>query len=171
MHKHVPPAAADEDSVDPTRGRRSQNPGTAGGQLRSAGYETQSVQSGARASKLLLVEDWSARSWLDLLMPGMDGFEVVGFHTTAKATLRELPIFVMTGKTLDSTGNRDPWEGHPGILSEKQSLATTTDCLKLIGSSRVKRLEPPDNHNEENLCRDDNVVDPQEVSCPAWTNA
>jgi len=32
-------------------------------------------------------------------MPGMDGFEVVGF-IRQQATLKELPIFVMTGKTL-----------------------------------------------------------------------
>jgi CheY-like chemotaxis protein len=36
---------------------------------------------------------------LDLLMPGMDGFEVIR-HVRKEATLKELPIFVMTGKTL-----------------------------------------------------------------------
>jgi len=36
---------------------------------------------------------------LDLLMPGMDGFEVIR-HVRHEATLRELPIFVMTAKSL-----------------------------------------------------------------------
>src|SRR6266481_3125058 len=36
---------------------------------------------------------------LDLLMPGMDGFQVIG-HIRQQATLKQLPIFVMTGKTL-----------------------------------------------------------------------
>jgi CheY-like chemotaxis protein len=36
---------------------------------------------------------------LDLLMPGMDGFEVIR-HVRQEATLRELPIFVMTAKSL-----------------------------------------------------------------------
>jgi CheY-like chemotaxis protein len=36
---------------------------------------------------------------LDLLMPGMDGFEVIR-HIRQEATLRELPIFVMTAKSL-----------------------------------------------------------------------
>ena len=36
---------------------------------------------------------------LDLLMPGMDGFQVIG-HIRQQATLRALPIFVMTAKTL-----------------------------------------------------------------------
>jgi CheY-like chemotaxis protein len=36
---------------------------------------------------------------LDLLMPGMDGFEVIR-HVREQPTLKELPIFVMTAKTL-----------------------------------------------------------------------
>src|ERR1700682_805596 len=36
---------------------------------------------------------------LDLLMPGMDGFALIR-HIRKEATLKELPIFVMTGKTL-----------------------------------------------------------------------
>jgi two-component system sensor histidine kinase/response regulator len=38
--------------------------------------------------------------------------------------------------------------------------------LKLIESSKAKGQELRGNHNEENLRRDDNVVDPQEASCP-----
>jgi CheY-like chemotaxis protein len=38
---------------------------------------------------------------LDLLMPEMDGFQVIG-HIREKEALQDLPIFVMTGKTLDS---------------------------------------------------------------------
>jgi CheY-like chemotaxis protein len=36
---------------------------------------------------------------LDLLMPGMDGFEVIR-HVRQEPTLRDLPIFVMTAKNL-----------------------------------------------------------------------
>jgi len=66
--------------------------------LRSAGYETQSVQSGARALEVLSSKLVSA-VLLDLLMPGMDGFEVIR-HVRQEATLKKLPIFVMTGKSL-----------------------------------------------------------------------
>jgi PAS domain S-box-containing protein len=66
--------------------------------LRSAGYETQSVQSGARALEVLSSKLVSAVV-LDLLMPGMDGFEVIR-HMREQATLKELPILVMTAKTL-----------------------------------------------------------------------
>jgi len=66
--------------------------------LRSAGYETQSVQSGARALEVLSSKLVSA-VLLDLLMPGMDGFEVIR-HVREQATLQELPILVMTAKTL-----------------------------------------------------------------------
>src|ERR1700758_1666301 len=66
--------------------------------LRSAGYETQSVQSGARALEVLSSKLVNA-VLLDLLMPGMDGFEVIR-HVRKQATLKELPILVMTAKTL-----------------------------------------------------------------------
>jgi PAS domain S-box-containing protein len=66
--------------------------------LRSAGYETQSVRSGARALEVLSSKVVSA-VLLDLLMPGMDGFEVIQ-HVRGQATLADLPILVMTAKTL-----------------------------------------------------------------------
>ncbi|HWO27452.1 MAG TPA: response regulator, partial [Candidatus Acidoferrum sp.] len=66
--------------------------------LRAAGYETQSVRSGARALEVLSSKLISA-VLLDLLMPGMDGFEVIR-HVRQEATLRDLPILVMTGKSL-----------------------------------------------------------------------
>ena len=66
--------------------------------LRSAGYETQSVQSGARALEVLSSKLVSA-VLLDLLMPGMNGFEVIR-HVRKEPTLKDLPIFVMTAKTL-----------------------------------------------------------------------
>jgi signal transduction histidine kinase/DNA-binding response OmpR family regulator len=66
--------------------------------LRAAGYETQSVRSGARALEVLSSKLISAVI-LDLLMPGMDGFEVVR-HVRQEVTLRDLPILVMTGKNL-----------------------------------------------------------------------
>ncbi len=66
--------------------------------LRSVGYETQSVQSGARALEVLSSKLVSA-VLLDLLMPGMDGFEVLR-HIRKEPSLKELPIFVMTAKSL-----------------------------------------------------------------------
>jgi CheY-like chemotaxis protein len=56
------------------------------------------VQSGARALEVLSSKLVSA-VLLDLLMPGMDGFEVIR-HVREQATLKELPILVMTAKTL-----------------------------------------------------------------------
>jgi CheY-like chemotaxis protein len=68
--------------------------------LRSSGYETQSVQNGARALEVLSSKIVDA-VLLDLLMPGMDGFEVIR-HIRSKSDLQNLPVFVMTGKTLSS---------------------------------------------------------------------
>jgi len=66
--------------------------------LQSAGYKTQSVQSGARALETLSSTHVSA-VMLDLLMPEMDGFRVIR-HIRQAETLKELPILVMTAKSL-----------------------------------------------------------------------
>jgi signal transduction histidine kinase/CheY-like chemotaxis protein len=66
--------------------------------LRAAGYETQGVRSGKRALEVLANKAVGA-ILLDLLMPGMDGFEVIR-HVRQEATLKQLPILVMTGKNL-----------------------------------------------------------------------
>ena len=55
-------------------------------------------RAAARALEVLSSKIVSA-VMLDLLMPGMDGFQVIG-HIRQQATLKQLPIFVMTGKTL-----------------------------------------------------------------------
>jgi signal transduction histidine kinase/CheY-like chemotaxis protein len=97
IRKHVLPHADDDTSillVDDDPGTLELLEET----LRSAGYETQSVQSGARALEVLSSKLVSA-VLLDLLMPDMDGFQVIR-HVREQATLKELPIFVMTAKTL-----------------------------------------------------------------------
>ena len=98
IHKHVPSAIDDDDATillvdDDFRALELLEE-----TLRSAGYETQSVQSGARALEVLSSKLVSA-VLLDLLMPGMDGFEVIR-HLRSEPTLKDLPIFVMTGKNL-----------------------------------------------------------------------
>jgi PAS domain S-box-containing protein len=66
--------------------------------LRSAGYETQAVRSGTRALEVLANKLVGA-ILLDLLMPGMDGFQVIR-HVRQEPAFRELPILVMTAKNL-----------------------------------------------------------------------
>ncbi len=66
--------------------------------LRSAGYETQSVRSGARALEVLSSKIVGA-VMLDLLMPGMNGFDVI-HHIRQEPNLKDLPVFVMTAKAL-----------------------------------------------------------------------
>ncbi len=100
IRKHVPAASDDDDAtillVDDDRKTLELLEEI----LQSAGYDTQSVQSGARALEVLSAKIVSA-VLLDLLMPGMDGFEVIR-HVRQEATLRDLPILVMTGKILAS---------------------------------------------------------------------
>ena len=97
MHRHVPPQA-DDDSVILLVDDDAKALELLEDTLRSAGYETQSVQSGERALEVLSSKMVSA-VLLDLLMPGMDGFQVIG-HIRQQVALKELPILVMTAKTL-----------------------------------------------------------------------
>jgi CheY-like chemotaxis protein len=97
MRKHVPSHSDEDDSIllvddDPATLELLQEV------LRSSGYETYAVQSGPRALEVLSSKLVTA-VFLDLLMPGMDGFEVIR-HIRQEPTLKELPIFVMTGKNL-----------------------------------------------------------------------
>ena len=99
VRKHAPAAADDDEAAILLVDDDPQTLELLEETLRSAGYETQSVRSGARALEVLSSKLVSA-VLLDLLMPGMNGFEVIR-HIRNEATLKELPIFVMTGKTLE----------------------------------------------------------------------
>jgi PAS domain S-box-containing protein len=97
IRRHVPAPADDDSSIllvddDPNALELLEEA------LRSAGYEVQSVRSGARALEVLAKRVVGA-ILLDLLMPGMDGFQVIR-HVRQEPTLKELPILVMTAKTL-----------------------------------------------------------------------
>jgi signal transduction histidine kinase/CheY-like chemotaxis protein len=110
--------------------------------LRAGGYETQSVQTGARALEILSKKLVGA-VLLDLLMPGMDGFQVIR-HIREKETLRDLPIFVMTGKNLSSeeialisheTQALFPKNGHwqQGLLAEIARVLQSGKQAKAAG--------------------------------------
>ena len=97
IRRHVPTPADEDSSIllvddDPKALELLQEA------LRSAGYEVQSVRSGARALEVLANKVVGA-ILLDLLMPGMDGFQVIR-HVRQEPALKDLPILVMTGKNL-----------------------------------------------------------------------
>jgi signal transduction histidine kinase/DNA-binding response OmpR family regulator len=97
IRKHVPQAGDDDSAIllvdDDPKALELMEEG-----LRSAGYETQSVQSGTRALEVLANKQVGA-ILLDLLMPGMDGFEVIR-HVRQEPALKDMPIIVTTAKTL-----------------------------------------------------------------------
>jgi PAS domain S-box-containing protein len=97
IHRHVPSPADEDSSIllvddDPKALELLEEA------LRSAGYETQAVRSGTRALEVLANKAVGA-ILLDLLMPGMDGFQLIR-HVRQEPAFRELPILVMTAKNL-----------------------------------------------------------------------
>lgn len=97
IRKHVP-SQTDDDAAILLVDDDSNNLELVEETLRAAGYETQSVQSGTRALEILSSKTVAA-VLLDLLMPGMDGFQVIR-HVRQEPTLKALPILVMTAKNL-----------------------------------------------------------------------
>lgn len=97
IRKHIP-VQIDDDATLLLVDDDSQNLELVEETLREAGYETQSVRSGASALEVLSSKTVGA-VLLDLLMPGMDGFQVIR-HVRQEPALRELPILVMTAKNL-----------------------------------------------------------------------
>ncbi len=66
--------------------------------LQCAGYKTRTAQSGTAALNVLSSTSVSA-ILLDLLMPEMDGFELLR-QVKGQPNLKEIPIFVLTAKSL-----------------------------------------------------------------------
>lgn len=97
IRKHVP-SRADDDSAILLVDDDAKTLELLEETLRSAGYETQSVRNGTRALEILSSKLVGA-VLLDLLMPGIDGFEVIR-HIRKEEALKKLPIIVMTAKTL-----------------------------------------------------------------------
>jgi len=98
LHKYIGASSSMEDSAVLLVDDDPKNLELLTEALRSAGYETRSVQSGVRALQILSSTRVDA-VLLDLVMPGMDGFEVIR-HIRSRSELQNLPIFVMTGKSL-----------------------------------------------------------------------
>ena len=96
--------------------------------LQGEGYRTECVQTGSRALELLSSGAVDALL-LDLLMPGMDGFEVIR-HVRDNAALRNLPIFVMTGKTLTAE-ERNLLASQTQALFEKNEPCRTDLILEI----------------------------------------
>jgi len=96
LRKHVPPPVGDSTLLLVDDDRKSLE--LLEETLRPAGYETCSVQSGLLAMEVLSSKSVRA-VLLDLLMPGMDGFQVLE-NIRRHENLKQLPIFVMTAKTL-----------------------------------------------------------------------
>ena len=99
--------------------------------LRAAGYQTRSVQSGTQALEVLSSAKVDA-VLLDLLMPDMDGFQVLR-HIRQNASLKHLPIFVVTAKTLTP-------EEIAVLRSDTQALFQKNDSWPQLLLAEVDRV-------------------------------
>jgi len=138
IRRHVPSPADEDSSIllvddDPRALELLQEA------LRSAGYETQGVRSGTRALEVLANKVVGA-ILLDLLMPGMDGFQVIR-HVRQEPALKDLPILVMTAKHLSPDEIAVLRRETQGLLQKdgswKQQLIAEVDRV-IRGRKRAK---------------------------------
>ena len=80
--------------------------------FQSVGYEVHAYDSG---EALFEAEDWSVRPALcilDIMLPGMDGLEILHRLRSGKAT-EEIPAIMLTARTLEidrATGPERRWD-------------------------------------------------------------
>jgi signal transduction histidine kinase/CheY-like chemotaxis protein len=87
--------------------------------LQSAGYVSVVAHSGREALDLLTKNAVDA-ILLDLLMPEMDGFEVLG-HIKDNPSMRDLPVFVLTAKDLTSADTEFLLRATQGLFRKEES--------------------------------------------------
>ncbi len=121
------------------------------------------VQTGTGALEILSSKLVGA-VLLDLLMPGMDGFQVIR-HIREIESLRDLPIFVMTGKNLSSEEialvSRDtqalfPKNGHwqQQLIAEIALVLKCGNQAKAAGQKMKNILIAEDNAVNRELLRE-----------------
>ncbi|AKU91616.1 PAS domain-containing sensor histidine kinase [Vulgatibacter incomptus] len=88
--------------------------------LRHAGFSTVEAANGDEALLRMRIAK-PALLMLDLAMPGMDGFEVL---RRIRAEGSEIPVVVLTGKTLDEQERRLLQEGMAGVVQKGASPST-----------------------------------------------
>jgi CheY-like chemotaxis protein len=122
--------------------------------LAGAGYTPNLVASGKEALELLDKERLPQAILLDLLMPGMNGFQVLE-HIQAHTAWKQIPIVVLTSKTL-SDEERELLREEAQILLEKgkfsiknlaERIETALKTMALAMTSSVLVVDD----NEENL--------------------
>jgi CheY-like chemotaxis protein len=122
--------------------------------LAGAGYTPHLVASGKEALELLDKERLPQVILLDLLMPGMNGFQVLE-HIQAHTAWKQIPIVVLTSKTL-SDEERELLREEAQILLEKgkfsirnlaERIETALKAMALAMTSSVLVVDD----NEENL--------------------
>lgn len=88
--------------------------------LTDAGYTPHIVQNGIEALEFLHTHALPQAMLLDLLMPGMDGFQVLE-QLQAHDGWRRIPVIVITGKTL-SAEERKLMQARAKLVVEKNSM-------------------------------------------------
>lgn len=102
--------------------------------LRANGYEVRSVGSG-QATLAMVAVDPPDLILLDLMMPGMDGFEVVRQLKSDPAT-RGIPIVMVTALDDDGSRARLAAAGVSGVITKPVDRWGLQACIdKLLGDT------------------------------------
>ncbi len=138
--------------------------------LKTAGYETVSVNSGKKALEMVAVEEFQC-ILLDIVMPEMDGFEVIT-HLKEMPSVSDIPVIFITGEEGPEATVRGfeagavdyitkpfhPHEvrvrvkSHIRLFTTIQSLANAqAETLKQINNAQNALLKKPEDFPEANF--------------------
>jgi CheY-like chemotaxis protein/signal transduction histidine kinase/HPt (histidine-containing phosphotransfer) domain-containing protein len=106
------------------------------GLLKKMGVAVKTFDSGQAAMEYLEKDRKIAYIILDLLMPGVDGFEILEKLKTSKKTCN-IPVVIYTGKKLDSK-DRSRLSQHYELLLQKSSETPET-LMRQLGQLGVRR--------------------------------
>jgi len=110
--------------------------------LESEGWEVRTARDGFQAMEHLQLEHPSLVV-LDLMMPGMDGFQLVA-EMQQQPTLREIPVLVLTAKSLTKE-DLDRLTGAPVQQVLRKGTCSKEDLLSAVRTIALRSLERSEN--------------------------
>jgi signal transduction histidine kinase/CheY-like chemotaxis protein len=105
--------------------------------LESEGWEVRTAKDGFQAMELLQLEHPSLVI-LDLMMPGMDGFQLVA-EMQRQDALREIPVLVLTAKRLTQE-DQDRLTGPPVQQVLRKGACSREDLLRAVRTLALNSL-------------------------------
>jgi CheY-like chemotaxis protein len=99
--------------------------------LTNKGFATQKATDGESALNMLLNAPMPDLVLLDVVLPGKDGFQILG-HIRSSPALRELPVIMVTSQISDENVMRGLKAGADGYIFKPFKWQTLYNCIQSV---------------------------------------